>query len=54
MPMSQAIVTLAIHLSDAQSAERARDQIAGVVGDQQKRRFPAVVVYRDRCRLVRR
>ena len=54
MPMSQAMWRWQSPLGDAQPAEGARDQIAGVVGDQQKRRFSTLVVHRDRRQLVHR
>jgi hypothetical protein len=47
-------MTLTVPLGDAQPAEGERDQIAGVVGDQQKRRFSTLVVHRDWRRLVYR
>ena len=54
MPTSQAMWTFYSPLGDAQPAEGARDQIAGVIGDQQKRRFSTLVVHRDWRRLVYR
>ena len=52
--MSQAICRFAFRGGDAEPAERARDRIAGVVGDQQERGLPVGVMNRNRRRLVRR
>ena len=47
-------VPLQLRLGQAQPAEGARNEVAGVVGHQHERRFAAGVVNRDRSRLVRR